>query len=84
MKHFLYILKSKKDNELYIGISQDPERRLVRHNTGKTFSTRHRRPFELIYQEVHASRELARQREKFLKSYAGVDEKRRLVNNIGE
>lgn len=80
----IYILRSLKDQGLYVGMSQNPAKRLAQHNAGKTFSTRSRRPFELCYQELHASRELARQREKYLKSYNGASEKQRLVNNIGE
>ena len=86
MRCFLYILKSLKDQEYYIGIAEDVEKRLKQHNAGKTFSTRSRRPFLLIYEEEHPTREAARKREMFLKSYAGVKEKRKIVprlQNIG-
>lgn len=84
MKWQVYILRSKKDGKFYVGMSQNPTKRLEQHNAGKTPSTRHRKPFELCYQESHDSRKQARQREKFLKSYSGADEKQRLVNYIGE
>lgn len=83
MSWFLYTLKSQKGNGLYVGISQDSEKRLSQHNAGKTFSTRSRRPFTLVYQEEHPTSESARQREKYLKSYTGADEKQRLANILG-
>ncbi|MCW9706541.1 GIY-YIG nuclease family protein [Fodinibius salsisoli] len=32
MKHFLYILRSEVKETYYIGVSDDPERRLAYHN----------------------------------------------------
>ena len=68
---FVYALRSKKDNGLYIGISKDPVIRLREHNSGTTISTKSRRPFELIYQERCRNRIEAREREKKLKSGFG-------------
>ena len=82
--YYVYFLKSKKDGKLYIGISQNPDKRLAQHNNGKTFSTKSRRPFELIYKEQHSTRLEARNREKYLKSYYGVKEKEKIIKNIGD
>lgn len=79
MQYYLYILKSLKDNNLYVGISSDVEKRLEQHNSGKIFSTKKRRPFILLHTEVYQTRREAREREKFLKSYAGADEKRKIA-----
>lgn len=86
MNYFVYILKSLKDNNHYIGVSCDVEKRLKQHNSGKTKSTKSRRPFNLIYKEKYDSFKDAREREKFLKSYSGATEKRRIINelDIGE
>jgi putative endonuclease len=83
-KWYLYIIRSEKDKRLYVGISKDVEKRLVQHNSGKTFSTRSRRPLKLIYSEEHDNLKQARDREKYLKSYAGAEEKRKLANHTGE
>ncbi len=69
--YWVYALKSKKDNRLYIGLSLDVDRRLKEHNAGYCRSTKSRRPFVLIYKEECFSLEVARQREKFLKSGTG-------------
>jgi putative endonuclease len=64
---YLYILKSKKDNNLYIGSTNDLRRRLLEHNTGKSLSTKGRRPFELRYYESYFNEDDARKREFALK-----------------
>lgn len=64
---YLYILKSKKDNNLYIGSTNDLRRRLLEHNTGKSFATKSRRPFELRYYESFYNESDVRKRESSLK-----------------
>ncbi len=64
---YVYVLKSSKDEELYIGSSNDLKRRLAEHQNGKSFSTQFRRPFELIYYEAYKKEKDARDREHALK-----------------
>ena len=45
--------------------------RIKTHNSGKVKSTKHYRPFKLVYREEVSSRVEAREREKYLKSAAG-------------
>jgi putative endonuclease len=71
MAFYVYILKSLLDNRFYTGSTEDVAERLKRHNQGKVRSTKSRRPFELIYQEVYETRTEARKRENYLKSGAG-------------
>lgn len=68
---WVYVLKSLKDGFLYIGISENPERRLLEHNLGMTKSTKSRKPFRIIYTEKVIDRIEARKREKYLKSGFG-------------
>ena len=75
------MLQSDKDKGYYVGITTNIEKRLASHNAGATRSTKHRRPFRLIYVETHATRLKARNREVFLKSYAGVGEKLDILKN---
>ena len=67
-KCYVYILESICDRKLYIGITDDVAKRLLRHNDGRVTSTRLRRPFELIHVETYQNRKEARQREIYLKS----------------
>ena len=65
--YYLYVLKSKKDDNLYIGSTNDLRRRLFEHNSGKNISTKGRRPFELRYYESYFNEDDARKREFSLK-----------------
>jgi len=66
--YYVYILKSKKDGKLYTGHTEDLERRIADHNSGKVRSTVVRRPFELVYSEYYPTRSEARWRERHLKT----------------
>ncbi len=68
---YTYVLKSKKDGELYIGFSSDLKKRLEEHNKGLVDITKHRRPFELVYYEACSNKEKALAREKSLKTGFG-------------
>ncbi len=64
---YVYIFKSKKDDHLYIGSTNDLRRRLSEHNNGKVSSTKSRDIFELRYYEAYRSEHDARKREASLK-----------------
>jgi putative endonuclease len=76
MMYFLYVLRSLKDDKLYVGVTKDVHARLKQHNEGLTPSTRHRRPLVLIHVEAFESKCVALKREKHLKSLAGSAEKK--------
>jgi len=67
---YVYVLKSKKDHDLYIGYTKDLKKRFKEHNDGENKSTKHRVPFELIYYEAYKSKSDAKYREKNLKRFA--------------
>ena len=69
--HFVYVLKSLKDGLKYTGCTNDLERRFQSHQDGKVISTKHRRPFEIIYFEACLDKDDAFRREKYLKSKNG-------------
>ena len=77
---YVYILQSKSDNWLYVGITNDLKRRLKLHNQGKIYSTKLRRPFKVIYYEAHTNKYDAARREKFLKTGWGKNWIRRNLN----
>ena len=68
---YVYVLKSKKDAKLYIGYTDDLNRRLQEHNRGMVPSTKPRAPFALVYYESYASISDAKHREDMLKRHAG-------------
>ena len=68
MKWTVYILRSKKDNSFYIGVSNNIARRLKEHNKSLSQSTKSKIPWELIYTEVFDDRKYAYQKERKIKS----------------
>ena len=58
---FVYVLKSLERNYIYVGITDNIERRFNEHQTGKNKPTK---PFRLILTEKYITRLEARQREK--------------------
>jgi putative endonuclease len=68
---YVYVLQSKKDGKLYTGFTSDLKKRLLKHNFGKVFSTKNRRPLLCIYVEICLNEKDAKIREKYLKSGTG-------------
>ena len=71
---------------MYIGSTNDLRRRFTEHNLGKVFSTKFRRPFQLVYYEAYKDEKDARNREKNLKlrSRAFAQLKKRLTNSLNK
>lgn len=69
--YYVYVLQSLKDKKIYIGLTDNLDRRIKEHNNGKNFSTKGRKPFNLIFYEALPSLEEAVMREKFYKSGRG-------------
>ena len=71
MKYYKYVLYSKKYDNIYIGYTNNLERRLYFHNKGIKGWTAKYIPWELVYHEEFDSKSDAMKREKELKSYQG-------------
>jgi putative endonuclease len=67
---YTYVLKCA-DGNMYIGSTDDLDRRMPEHAEGKCDETRKRLPVELIYYEACRSLDAARAREKQLKTGYG-------------
>ncbi|MFZ4592361.1 MAG: GIY-YIG nuclease family protein, partial [Ignavibacteria bacterium] len=76
--YYTYVLKSKKDNKLYIGQTSNLLRRIIDHNLGLVKSTKHRKPLYKVYHETFNTRSEAMKREKFLKTGIG----REFLNSV--
>lgn len=81
---YVYCLKSEKDDSVYIGYTNDLKRRLVEHNLGKSFSTKNKIPFKLVYYEAYSSQSDAKYCEKNLKLFANsyTQLKKRIKNSL--
>lgn len=76
---YTYVLLSIKDKNFYTGYTTNLKERFKDHNRGKSFATKHRGPFKLIYYEVCLNQQDAYAREKYLKSGMG---KRYIKNRL--
>jgi len=70
--YFVYILKSKKNKQLYVGCTNNLRERLREHNNGLVKSTRPYVPWRLVYYEAYLSEEEAFHREHNLKLRANA------------
>jgi putative endonuclease len=71
MPYIVYIPKSELTSTSYVGHTSNLEKRLLEHNNGKSLSTRSKRPWRLVYQEVFKTRSDAMSKEKYYKSVKG-------------
>ena len=71
MFYCVYVLESLKDNNLYMGYTNNLKRRLDEHKKGLSFSTKFGIPFKLIYFEGSLNINDAKRREKYLKTTQG-------------
>jgi len=82
--HYVYVLQSQKDKTIYIGNTEDLDKRLLEHNSGKASYTSQRRPFKLVYYEAYLDKKDAVDREIKLKHHGSVigHLKRRIKNSL--
>ena len=78
--HYVYVLKSLKDEKRYVGLTNNISRCLAEHNDGKVPATKGRRPLVLLRVEEFQNRSEAAKREKYLKSGVGKNELDNLVS----
>ena len=48
LQSYCYLLQSEQVEKVYIGCSQDPFRRLLQHNAGRTAQTRSHKPWKIL------------------------------------
>ncbi|MFH1404978.1 MAG: GIY-YIG nuclease family protein [Patescibacteria group bacterium] len=66
--YFIYILESEVSGRWYIGMSENPEKRLLEeHNAGKVRSTKGYRPYKLVYKEKYHTKTEAMRKERQIK-----------------
>ncbi|GBE16986.1 GIY-YIG nuclease superfamily protein [bacterium BMS3Abin15] len=71
--YYVYAIKSKARNYIYVGITNNITRRIKEHNNKRESTTRSYAPFEILLTEECLSRIKARKREKYFKSGIGKE-----------
>lgn len=82
--YFVYIIQSTKTKQFYTGFTNNLDRRLQEHDTGRksTPTTLNAGPFELIHIELVESRGEARKLEKYFKSGSGREIRKEIVESL--
>ena len=75
---YVYVIQNEKQ-KLYKGYTEDLQRRMAEHNSGRTKSTKGSGQWKLVYCEEYDTIEEAIKREKYFKTAAG----RRFIKKIG-
>lgn len=69
--HFVYSLESEDGNHWYVGVTNNVDRRLEEHNTGKSVHTNKHKPWRLQSYTAFIDRKRAEEFELYLKSHSG-------------
>ena len=73
MSYFVYILASRKNGTLYIGVTNEIAKRVHEHHEGIGSKVANKyAAYRLVYVETHDTAEIAIQREKTLKKWPRV------------
>lgn len=75
----VYFLYSQKTKNVYVGCTNNLDKRLKQHQKGLVKSTKNRRPLISVHVEEFSNFYLARKREDYLKSLYGYREKQRIL-----
>lgn len=81
---YVYAIKSEKRKYVYIGQTNDIEKRVKRHNVERNRANSIARPFKLFYYEEMETREEAVRREKELKKGYCREILRKVAYDCGE
>ncbi len=79
---YVYAISSFEKNYIYVGMTQNINERLKRHNDGREKTTRAYAPFDLIYTEECKDRVEGRKREKYWKSGVGKEQLRKIRDHL--
>ncbi|HCI05221.1 TPA: endonuclease [Patescibacteria group bacterium] len=69
MKYCVYVLRSLRNDDIYVGSTENIEKRISLHNAGKVRSTKPNRPWKLLEHYEYNSRSEAVKQEGFLKTH---------------
>jgi putative endonuclease len=80
----VYFLYSLKTEITYVGISENPERRLIEHNNRKSKFTSGHTPWIIYYIESCSGIKEAREKEKYYKSTGRPFVKQKLIEFLNQ
>ncbi|RJQ24955.1 GIY-YIG nuclease family protein [Candidatus Parcubacteria bacterium] len=81
--YYVYVLRSAKDQNFYVGKTSDLKKRFDEHCSGRVQSTKNRLPLELVYYEASRNSKDIHARELYLKSAWGKRYIKQRIKNDG-
>ena len=78
--YHVYIIESETTGRMYIGQTQDPEKRLSDHNRGASNYTRNKGPWKIIFLKEFLSRRESIAYEKKLKAWKNPDRIKAMIS----
>lgn len=82
--YYVYLLESLSNEQVYVGSTKNLKARLEKHNNGLSISTKHYRPWKVIYYETYPTEKLARERESKLEQHGNAMKEVRRRLKIGK
>jgi putative endonuclease len=69
--YYVYVLQNKTKNYIYIGYTENLQKRFAHHNSNRARATKPYQPLELIHYEAYRNKKDAKRRELYLKTNRG-------------
>lgn len=69
--YYVYLLKSRKQDWIYVGYTQNLRIRFNQHQKGLSVATKPYRPFDLVFYEAYKASADAKKRERYFKTTIG-------------
>ena len=82
--YYVYVLQSEKDGSYYLGQAGNLEKRIERHQEGRSPHTESGRPWRLVYKEEFESRAEALRKEREYKSQESREFLEGLIRSASE
>ena len=82
MKYYVYILKSERDDGIYISHTDDMALEMAKHEAGEIRDTKYRLPVQLIHKELAKSFKQVKMRERYWLGLEGQKEIESMVGKI--
>ena len=80
MDYYVYAIYNQDKSYIYVGLTDNLQRRINQHNKGYNRTTKPYKPFKILTTEKFGNRKEARKREKYLKSGCGKEYLKKLIN----
>ena len=79
--YYFYIIRSLKNQKLYLGSTPDLKERIKSHNAGKNKATKPNIPYDLIYYSAFKSKKDAIECEQYFKTTSGWKRLHRMLED---